>query len=938
MSAEESILSQLDMAMIADLFGEASYISEVARKLRSLNLPMGYTVEELSEVETIASTWGSITHLNAVQRVMLAVYILTDEENERFDVFRQGYDVDEISSRGGSQRVGSVHLTFSEDGFIDQKEWKDYAIIHNTKASDLGSELDRAGWHPIGSRIRDNVDLDIGIDEKIDIVKRLSRKGNDVSKDAELILQDVLKRQFRYYEEVGFSDYNDPGPDFWVRDNDRRDYGIVCEISVRHVNPIGTPYISSKINQLLDMEESDDFGDQPFDLVIMAPRFTKDALREYEDPDDPDFHSDPLSQMVHLHRVPMEDVSFYRPYLYLDNQENGGDSGNPVIVPDNKSVRDRIGSLGHVGEGYPVVSDDMLEFINDLEGVFRDFQVIPESYYRNMIRESVEPLLWEFMRPYKIEQFLIDTYWDKGLTQSEIGRLVDRSGSTIGDWMARDKWDIITRGTGAPALSDEVEEIWRRMYLGLDPFPREYSGYRIQAEYNRHPQWNLNDWDEWFTLTTEDERLELMSIQDEHRSNIDYMILTGVTDRIQPSYTFILRTLKDMGVEVRDPDSAPRVPYNAYSDRKTIEWMINKSTGTFVEDTEGSQRLGQEDVEVFDSYLEVDIATWLSENEIAYAHEPFTIPSDIGPGREVWNRMENAIRALGRREEEEFNRLKSGTPFADLTAFDAVTMWEDIYDKHRLANEAPVPPVRDSLEFFQKKYVLPDLVIYKGHGSNTEPIDWDGWGNWSHILEVSGLWGVGIPPDSDEEWWNWYRVAGVAFKEYIYKLLGLWDDVYFLVPNQPFIEGIADGIPNALRDDPHYIIFNTTSSELQLGGLYDALGLSEDDVSSIDTSLSPEIDLVEYRRPLEEGEIVPVRWTFDSVNMDNVDNEPLAVVLDEESIVYHGDLGEVYVIENGVYVKESQWRGQNMILLREYVLDSLANLEEEGIIEGLREQ
>lgn len=391
-------------------------------------------------------------------------------------------------------------------------------------------------------------------------------------------------------------------------------------------------------------------------------------------------------------------------------------------------------------------------------------------------------------------------------------------------------------------------------------------------------------------------------------------------------------------------------------------------------------RIAQNDVTVARSYLEVDVMEWFAKNEIPFAYEAFVIPSVVGPSQNTWDGMSEAIRALGNGDEQEYESISNGTPLEDLSAFEALNMWNEIYDKHNLAGEQIFIPVRESLSEFRKTMILPDFALYLDAGIKNAPEGFD-YGSYDYIVEVSGLWGVGLPGEATEEdWWDWYRVSAVAFKEYIYKLVGLWDNVFWVIPNQPFIEGISDGIPNELRDDDHYVIINTTSAGVELDKLEDAIGIT---ASEIDNGLSPDIQLETYLRILDRsdfrrvdpddlpvqasrdlerlideydgfptvdqvpnddlpqslsdliGSFQPVRWEYNNIIMENIDNNESAVVISEDYIVFHGDLGEVYISDDTVHVRESQWRVNSMIIIREYVADVISQLEDSGIVDGV---
>lgn len=347
-------------------------------------------------------------------------------------------------------------------------------------------------------------------------------------------------------------------------------------------------------------------------------------------------------------------------------------------------------------------------------------------------------------------------------------------------------------------------------------------------------------------------------------------------------------------------------------------------------------KVAQNDVTMGRSYLEVDVMEWFSENEIPFAYEPFVIPSVVGPSNNMWDKMTSAIRALGNGNEQAYEDRTDGTPFEDVSAFEALNMWNEIYDKHDLAGEQVVIPVRESLSRFRKKLILPDFTIYKDVDFKTAPENFD-YSDYDYIVEVSGLWGVGLPGESTEEdWWEWYRVSAVAFKEFIYKMLGLWDQVYWVVPNQAYIEGVTDGLPKELRDDPHYVILNTTQSNIQMDRLEDALGVTAD---TMDGGLSPIIELANYDRPGTQelpSSFSLTRWEFDGINLENVDAHEKATIVEDDYVVFHGELGEVYISRNGVQVSEIQWRQTNMILLREYIVDVMSKLDDVGVVDGLR--
>lgn len=529
-------IAQDDVARVVELASEPSYISEIARKLVKHD-PAWNTAE-----------------ITAIEKVSIIVSFLEDRDD--INIYEVGYNT---GAMGQAQSSPKHSLTEDDEGFTDT--WNPYTLVYTYEGTTIREEY------------QDIVDESVDPIDKIQAIEELSSNGNKVSKEAELIMQDVMERQFKHYDVTETPDYNDPDVDFYVEDEFNREWGLAVEISVRYVNPIDQPYLDSKKENAEEMDA---------DLLIIAPKFTDNLLEQYEDPDDPGWNADPLSDMVHLHRLPPDSPTVYYPFARKpDEIKEFNDSGNPIIVSDREEQKEILEETGNVGDAYPIVDDDYAGFIEAIDAVNRESIVLTESQYRNAIRESIEPLLWEFLRPYKVEQFLVQTYWEFGLSQSDIGNLIDRAGSTIGRWMR--EWGVMRRGTGAPELSDETIEIWKRMYNGDEPFQMEHSGYRILAEYNRHPLWDLDDWEEWYSSTTEEERKEVMAKQGSHSDNIGYTLMFNPSDRLQPSYSFILSTLKEEGVDIREPDEAPRVPYSAYPSRKALEYMLNKNEDTIVD-------------------------------------------------------------------------------------------------------------------------------------------------------------------------------------------------------------------------------------------------------------------------------------------------------------------------------------------------------------------
>jgi hypothetical protein len=740
MSQGQGEAAQQAVKRVIDCAAEPCYLSEIARKLNTAFDTNAFNVEKVAQVASVISDRDGI---------------------EFYDV---GYE------DNGGQSIGSMHYSnTSGEGIEETKEWRDHTVIHNENPQ----------YTDIEDAILEVINPSISVEDKVMIIDILSGRGNFTSEAAEKIMQDSFARQFREYDVVQFGDYNDPGIDFVVDDPSRRDFGLAVEVSTRWENPIGTPYMKTKEDAALE---------EDLDLVILAPIFREKLLQEYEQKDDDRWHKEPEGEIVHLHEVPNDRPGVYRPFAKEPVQEEFlSTTGFPVIVPDDERTRNRLRDTGHIGDNYPVVDSDLSSFREALDRVERDFELVTESEYRTQLRESIEPLLYEFTKPYRIEQYLIDTYWKQTKSTEEIGRLNDVSGRTIRRWLSEQNWDIVTRGTGTD-LSDETLEIWRRMYEGEDPFPEQMTGYDVQSMYNRHPQFTLDDWRQWFN-TEEDLRDELTRQMTGPLSSVGYTILIGNEERIFPSYSFIINQLREVGVDIREGftgESGTVTPTGL-----ALEYMINRQTGNL---NQGQEPDGRNTVDMRSS-LEVEVGEWFSENKIPYAYEPWQIPSSFSNVTEDVTDISQFV--------------------SDNRGGEVENTWRRIYEKHELGSQGDVG-VDEGLDRFDTQSIIPDFVTYLSAGKQFRDRSWDMWDNWDHIIEIAGLYGLGL----QRSWESWYRVRGVAFKELALKVLGLWSQSYFVVPN-------AADIPQGVVDDDSYIIIDSTQTGAGLESIGERLNIGQ---------------------------------------------------------------------------------------------------------------
>lgn len=745
MSAQDIDANAVVSAALQVAF-EPCYLAEIARKINASELELEVREEQMAQVASMMA------------------------DRDDVDLYTVDYQDNGGQAQGSLREVGDEGSAFSteddEDGEkIVQVNWEPYTIMHNTGI----------GYGELDDAIKEVVNPDRTVDQKREIINVLSGTGNDMSRTAERIMQDEMQRQFRNYRVREIPEYNDPGMDFYVEDTDKRDYGLGIEVSVRWENPIDSPYIKSKQDKVFDRDG---------DLVILAPRFTDKSLDRYEDIENKEWHQIPEGEMTHLHTVPNDEPTVYRPFAMasIDDSELRS-SGFPVIVPDGDKVRERLRAGNHVSGNYPLVDTGGDAFLNNLDEVERESRVITESGYRSQVREAIEPLLREFTKPYRIEQYLIDTYWDQGLNTNEIGNLNDVTGRTIQRWLSQQNWGIVTRGTGTP-IDDEVLDIWEMMYRGDDPFPRPMTGYEIQALFNRHPFYRLEDWREWYSLS-DSERAEIMASKRSPDDQISYTIMLSGESRLFPSYSFIIEKLKDRGVEIREGFFGETG--TVYPTQQALEYMINRRVDTLRDDRDVDQR----DVVNMRSDLEVQMAEWFSDNELPFAYEPFVVPSSFSVDSDTVSDLRNLI--------------------GPATEGAGIAEWRRIYRKHELGSQGDVE-ADEGFERFSTTEIVPDFVTYPGSGRDIRGADWDGWLNYDKIIELAGAYGVDIVTT----WDDWYRVRSVAFKELAFKALGLWQDTYFVIPD-------SNNVPDDVRNDPHYLLINPRSVDNDLDSIADTI-------------------------------------------------------------------------------------------------------------------
>jgi hypothetical protein len=287
-----TFVDSFDIASVAEMTVEASYISEIARKLQA--------TDEIYAEQSFESV------VSLVARSVQAL-----ENDGRVRTERPDY------SEFGGQAASSPIQSIQNDEVLPDDEWERYTIVENPTTS----------MENVRSDYRDVVDPSIGLRDKISIADTISRTGNLVSRNAEAILYDEVEHEADEEDTVVRSDYESPDVDVIYRGDSR---AIIFEITVRWENPISTDYVNAKLNNLMDKEST--FG-VPTDLVIFAPVFT-DTIRERYSGDN----------IVTLARLPFSGEGF--PVITPDDAQRRQLAEGSDLVGDNYPIvtdsRDRF--------------------------------------------------------------------------------------------------------------------------------------------------------------------------------------------------------------------------------------------------------------------------------------------------------------------------------------------------------------------------------------------------------------------------------------------------------------------------------------------------------------------------------------------------------------------------------------------------------------------
>lgn len=104
-------------------------------------------------------------------------------------------------------------------------------------------------------------------------------------------------------------------------------------------------------------------------------------------------------------------------------------------------------------------------------------------------------------------------------------------------------------------------------------------------------------------------------------------------------------------------------------------------------------------------------------------------------------------------------------------------------------------------------------------------------------------------------------------------------------------------------------------------------------------SLSPIIEPARLVREKDSSEIIrKERWEFDRLDRENIDENVRAEPIEDDWVVYYGQLDEVYFHDGHAHFKQVRYDQTKVAVMEEAVLDALSDMNSDGLVVGLRKQ
>lgn len=102
-------------------------------------------------------------------------------------------------------------------------------------------------------------------------------------------------------------------------------------------------------------------------------------------------------------------------------------------------------------------------------------------------------------------------------------------------------------------------------------------------------------------------------------------------------------------------------------------------------------------------------------------------------------------------------------------------------------------------------------------------------------------------------------------------------------------------------------------------------------------SLGPIVQPILVEREEETGTISKrIQYTFTSLERDNIDRNPRSEPIEDDWVVYHGDMGDIFFHDGHAHVKHQRYEQTKMLVLQEAVMDALSDINSDGLVNGLK--
>lgn len=99
---------------------------------------------------------------------------------------------------------------------------------------------------------------------------------------------------------------------------------------------------------------------------------------------------------------------------------------------------------------------------------------------------------------------------------------------------------------------------------------------------------------------------------------------------------------------------------------------------------------------------------------------------------------------------------------------------------------------------------------------------------------------------------------------------------------------------------------------------------------------SPEIELIKYQRGKEDKDPEIEEYKIDGINMEEARGNPRCQILGSGWVEVLTSPCDIYLNHTSAHVREGAYGRLNMMIIRDHVVNTISDLNEDGVIDGVR--